>query len=235
MSSGKMTTVLRTNDALHAEMVRMALNEEDIQTEMGNPHQAGFTGAVEVKVEVQEADAERARQIVKELEARAQEHSLVVAAFDNETTADEVQLSLRGMEKSYLVDINDSVVIVRDSYGKVSIRQSHNLTQSGALTGGLCGTIIGAMFMNPVVGLVAGAAVGAAAGATEDIGINDDFLKEVGNSLNPGTSALAVLIRRSDPELVLPELQKFEGRILKVALLHTDEQRFLTFFEATKE
>ena len=90
------------------------------------------------------------------------------------------------------------------------------------------------MFMNPVIGFVAGVAVGAAVGATEDIGINDDFLKDVGDSLNPGTSALAVLIRRSDPELVLPELEKFEGRILKMSLLHTDEERFLTFLEASK-
>ena len=235
MPSDATTTVFKTNDALQAEMIRMALTESGIDTQIDNPHQAAFTGAVEVKVNVSEADSSRALQIVSELEDRAKEYTLVVTAFDSESTADEVQTALRAMEKSYLIDLNDSVVIIRDRGGKVSIRQTHNLTQDGALAGGFCGAIVGAMFLNPVAGFVVGAAVGAAVGATEDIGINDDFLRDVGQSLSPGTSALAVLVRRADPELVLPELEKFDGRILKMSLLHTDEKRFLTFVEAAKE
>ncbi|MEQ9408257.1 MAG: DUF1269 domain-containing protein [Fuerstiella sp.] len=235
MSLEAANTVFSTTDALQAEMIRMALSEEGIDSQIDNPHQGGFTGAVEVKVSVSAADRNRALQIVKEVEDRAGVYTLVVTAFDNESSADEVQSALRQMEKSWLIDLNDSVVIIRDRTGKVMIRQTHHLTQDGALAGGLCGVLVGAMFMNPVAGLIAGAAVGAAVGATEDIGINDQFLRDVGDSLVPGTSALAVLIRRADPDLVLPELQKFDGRILKMSLLHTDEQRFLTFLEAERE
>lgn len=232
MALNASATVFTSNDALQAEMIRLALTEAGIESEIDNPHQAGFTGGVQVKVSVSEADQSRALEVVKELEDRAKEFTLVVTAFDDATTADEVQISLKKMEKSYLIDLNDSVVVTRSETGRVSVKQTHNLTQDGALAGGLCGALVGAMFLNPVVGLVAGAAVGAAIGATEDIGINDQFLKDLGASLLPGTSALAVLIRRADPELILPELEKFGGRILKMSLLHTDEKRFLTFLEA---
>ena len=235
MSIEKRIKIYSTPDALKAQMLQMALRDAGVESEIENPHQAGLTGAVNANVTVTEADAEKATQVVHEIDERSKTHTLVVTAFDNEATADEVQLSLRKMDETHLIDLEDSVVIIRGSNGKVAIKQTHNLTQNGAVAGGLCGTIVGAMFMNPVIGFVAGAAVGAAVGATEDIGINDEFLKDVGDLLTPGTSALAILIRRSDPELVLPELEKFAGKVLKTALVHTDEKRFLTVLAASTD
>lgn len=231
----KRIRVYSTPDALKAEMIQIALRDEGIACEVENAHQAGFTGGIDVDVTVTEKDAAAAEAVIQKIDDAAKAYTLVVSAFDDEGTADEVQLSLQKMEKAYLIDLNDSVVIVRHGNGKVVIKQTHNLTQDGALAGGLCGAIIGAMFANPVIGFVAGAAAGAAVGATEDIGIDDKFLSQVGESLTPGTSALAILVRRSDPELVLPELEKYEGRLLQVALLHTDEDRFLQFLHVSRD
>ena len=146
--------------------------------------------------------------------------------FDNASTADEVQIALQKLDQSHLIDVMDSVVVVKNLLGEVTLKQAHNLTQDGALAGGLCGAILGTMFLSPLLGFVAGAAAGAATGALSDIGIDDDFLQDVGESLRVMTSALVVLVRRADPELVLAELKKFEGTILETTLAHADAARF---------
>jgi len=227
--------VYSTMDVLKAQLFQMKLKDEGIESQVENLHQGGLTGVLEAHVNVGAADAARAQEMAAAMDDHEREYTLAVATFDREGTADEVQLALRKLEADYLIDLEDSVVIIHDANGKVAIKQTHNLAQYGAVAGGLCGTIVGAMFMNPVIGLAAGAAVGATVGATDDIGIDDSFLKEIGDSLRPGTSALAILIRRSDPEPVLEELKKYEGKIVRTTLLHTDEKRIFSILTASKE
>ena len=226
MSSHEISNIFATRDPMQASMVGLALREDGIDCQIENEHQAGLSGVLEMKVYVPSEKEDRARELIRELEAIQQEpYSLVVMAFDYVTTADEVQLALRKLAKSYLIDIDDSVVVVRDALGNVEIKQSHDLTKDGAFAGGLCGAIVGALCMSPLLGLVAGTATGAIAGAFEDIGIEDDFLREVGASLKPSRSALAVLVRRADPDRVLAELEKFDGQVLKTNLSHADEEK----------
>lgn len=226
MASHELRTVFTTRDQMRADMIRMALNEQDIVCEIENEHQAGLAGVLEMKVNVRAEDEDRAKEVLGGLEtAEHRSRTLVVMAFKDITVAEEVQLAIRKLEHSHLMDIVDSVIITRAATGDVSIKQSTNLTKDGAFVGGICGTIVGAMFMSPVIGLVAGAAAGAAAGALEDIGIDDGFLKEVGESLQPSSSALAVLVRRAGPDQVIAELEKFEGTVIHTTLSHSDEQR----------
>ena len=226
MTSHEISQVFATRDVMQANMVRLALEEEGIKCQIDNEHQAGLTGVLEMSVFVPADQEERASEVIAKLEAVQQEpYSLVVVAFDSPHTADEVQLTLRKLEKSYLIDIDDSVVIVRDLAGRVDIKQTHNLTTDGAFAGGLCGAIVGALCMSPIAGLIAGTAAGAAVGKLEDIGVDDEFLTEVGESLQPSSSALAVLVRRAEPDQVLAELEKFEGRVVKTTLSHADEER----------
>lgn len=225
MSSHEIRAVFATRDITQANLVRMSLGERDIPCQIENEHQAGLAGVLEMRIHVSADDEENARQVISELEALQQEpYSLVVMAFDYVTTAEEVQLTLRKLEKSYLIDINDSVVVIRDALGAIEIKQSHNLIEDGTFAGGLCGAIVGSLCLSPIVGLVAGAAAGAAAGKFEDIGIDDGFLQQVGQSLQPSSSALAVLVRRAEPDQVLAELRKFEGRVLHTTLSHADEE-----------
>jgi uncharacterized membrane protein len=222
----KLITVFESHDVLEAEMVRMVLQEQDIPSEIENAHQAGFSGVLAAKVYVKADDADRAREIVSELDrVDSEPYRLVVMAFDNESTADEVQLAMRKLERSYLVDLKDSVVIIKHLNGEIALKQTYHLTRAGAVAGGVLGTLVGALFMNPGLGLVAGAAAGAVTGALGDIGINDEFLQEVGDSLRNASSALAILVRRADPEKVLAELGKFEGTVVQTTLSHADEER----------
>ncbi len=149
---------------------------------------------------------------------------LIVIGFPDEFKADEVLIDLRRLELDYLIDLEDAAIVVRNKDGKVKVKQSQELVASGALSGGFWGLLIGLMFLQPLLGIF-GAAVGALSGALTDIGIDDNFIRELGNTIEPGTSALFVLVRKSTPDKVLEDLSKFEGKVLRTSLSHVDEAK----------
>jgi len=61
--------------------------------------------------------------------------TLVVIGYDNEFKAEEVRLTLRKLQKEYLIDLEDAVVAVKDAQGKVKLHQAINLTAAGAVGG----------------------------------------------------------------------------------------------------
>jgi uncharacterized membrane protein len=151
--------------------------------------------------------------------------TLVVIDYESEVKAEEVRLALLKMQKEYLVDLVDAVVVVRDEKGKVRLRQLYNLTAAGAVRGGFWGALIGLLFLNPLFGMAIGAAAGAVSGALTDVGIDDNFMKELGETLKPGTAALCVLIRHMTPDKVIEELRQFGGTLIKTNLCHENEAK----------
>lgn len=152
-------------------------------------------------------------------------NTLVVVGYDDPYKAEEVHLKLRKMQKDYLIDMEDAVFAVKDQAGKVRLHQAVNLTAAGALNGGFWGMLMGLIFMNPFLGFAVGATAGAISGALTDLGINDQFMKDLAGTLKPNSSALFVLVRSSTPERVLEELQGTGGTILKSSLSHESEQK----------
>jgi uncharacterized membrane protein len=158
---------------------------------------------------------------------------LVVVAYDGEDTADQVLNKLRQLQKEYLIDLEDAVVAVRDKNGKVRVKQSVPLVTmsaaGGAAWGGLFGLLIGLLFLNPLLGWLAGAAMGAGAGALSgalsDYGINDDFIKGLGNTIPKGSSALFILVKSSTPDKVLPEIEPYKPRVLRTSLSKQQEDK----------
>jgi uncharacterized membrane protein len=159
---------------------------------------------------------------------------LVVIGFDDQQKAEEVRLDLLKMQKDYLIDLEDAVVAVKNQEGKIKLHQAVNLTAAGALSGGFWGSLIGLLFLNPLLGAAVGASAGAVGGALTDIGIDDKFMKELAASLQPGSSVLFVLVRKSTPDKVLEELSKYEGKVLKTSLSHEDEAKLQAVLDAAK-
>ena len=160
--------------------------------------------------------------------------TLAVIGYDNEFKAEEVRLTLRKLQKDYLIDLEDAVVAVKDAQGKVKLHQAINLTAAGAVSGGFWGSLIGLMFLNPLLGAAIGAAAGATSGALADVGINDKFMKDLAATMSPGSSALFVLVRKSTPDKVLAELQGSGGKVLKTSLSHDDEAKLQAALSAAK-
>ena len=158
---------------------------------------------------------------------------LVVIAFDGPEEADRVLTELTRLQKEYLVDLEDAVIAIRQPDGKVNLKQSISLVgvgaASGGLSGALWGSLIGLLFLNPLAGMAIGGLVGAGSGALSgslvDYGIDDKFIRSLSDSLQPGTSALFVLVRKVQPEKVLAELSQFRGRVLRSSLSPEQEAR----------
>src|SRR5262245_21614502 len=109
--------------------------------------------------------------------------TLVVVGYDDQFKAEEVRLTLKKLQKDYLIDLEDAVVAVKDPQGKVKLHQAVNLTATGAVSGGFWGSLIGLMFLNPLLGLAMGATAGAVSGALTDVGIDDKFMKELAGTM----------------------------------------------------
>jgi len=161
--------------------------------------------------------------------------TLVVIEYDDQFKAEEVRLTLMKMQKDYLIDLADAVVAVKDQNGKVRLHQAVNLTAAGAVSGGFWGTLIGLMFLNPLLGMAMGAAAGAVSGALTDVGINDQFMKELAETMKPGSSTLFVLVRKATPDKVLEELQGTGGKVLRTSLSHEDEAKLQAELSAPKQ
>jgi uncharacterized membrane protein len=151
--------------------------------------------------------------------------SLIAVGFKDEFTADAVLLELRKLQKEHLIDLEDAAVVIRNEDGKVKIKQTQELTTAGALSGGFWGLLFGFIFFNPLLGWAVGAIAGGISGALSDIGIDDNFIREVGSTIEPNTSAIFVLVRRATPDKVLEDLSRFKGKVLKTSLSNEDEEK----------
>ena len=149
---------------------------------------------------------------------------LVVIVYPTEARAEEMRLKIISLQKEYLIEIGDAAIAVMHEDGKVKLNQLLNTTALGAASGSFWGLLIGAIFLMPLAGAALGAASGALGGALTDYGINDDFMKELSTSLQPGNAALFVLVKRVTGDKVLEALKGTGGTVLKTSLDHTREQ-----------
>jgi uncharacterized membrane protein len=144
--------------------------------------------------------------------------SLVVVAFDSPDEAAKVLESLRAQTKYGNISFKDTAVVSKDADGKVHVK---NEVSSGTMTatgiGALLGLMLG-MFLFPVAGLLIGAGGGALVGRFMDLGVDGKFVKEVSESLQPGTSALFVLVREANPDVVRAILEEHHGKVLHTTL-----------------
>ena len=150
---------------------------------------------------------------------------LVVIGYNDVHKAEEVRLTLLKLQREYLIDLEDAVVAVKKPDGKIKLNQVYDPTATGAVSGTFWGMLIGALFLSPFLGAAVGAFSGGIAGALSDVGIDDNFMKELTSTLQPGSSALFVLIRSATPDKVMEELHGTGGKVLKTSLTHDDESK----------
>jgi uncharacterized membrane protein len=148
---------------------------------------------------------------------------LIVLGFDQEETAEAVRTLTGKLMKEHLIELEDAVVVVRKRDSQVQINQLFNPTIAGATSGALWGSLIGLLFLNPLFGAALGAAGGALSGALTDIGINDNTIREIGQTLRPGTSALFVLVRRAPFDRLSEALRPYNPKIIRTTLSYDNE------------
>jgi uncharacterized membrane protein len=142
-----------------------------------------------------------------------------------------MRAALAKLQKEYLIEMEDVVVVTKNDKGKVKLHQAVNLTAAGAVGGAFWGMLIGMIFLNPLVGAAVGAGAGAMSGKLRDIGISDNFMKELAETLRNDTSALFVLVRKVTPDKVLEGLKGFKGKVIQTSLSKDREEELREVLE----
>ncbi|MBN9437914.1 DUF1269 domain-containing protein [Bosea sp. (in: a-proteobacteria)] len=148
---------------------------------------------------------------------------LVFIAFPSEQKAEEVRQKVLSLQREYLIELGDAVVVTKDEKGQVKLNQMLNLTTAGAASGALWGTLIGFIFLAPLLGTAIGAASGALGGKLSDVGINDQFMKDAAGALQPNSAGLFLLIRKMTTDKVLADLKGVGGTLMRTSFDETKE------------
>lgn len=174
-------------------------------------------------------------------------NSLMVVGFHGKHRAEEVLDQLQRLSDDWVIDLDDAVAAYRTDDGRLRIASSvHPRESEGAAVGGAMGILIGALLAAPFTagvstaaaiggivgsGALAGGAIGALAGGDdaadwkERFGITDDFVREVGGMVQPGDSAVFVLLRSGDPEAVGRHFAGHGGTVLRTTLTRAEAAR----------
>ena len=155
---------------------------------------------------------------------------LVVLGFENETDADSFIGKLQQMSKEQIIGLQDVVKVVRKPDGKTKIHQGQNLTSTGALSGAFWGMLIGLIFWMPWLGAALGAAGGALGGKMSDVGIDDKFIEEIADKVQPGQAAVFMLIGTSTPDRVEAEIAGTKATVIKTNLSADAEDHLRELF-----
>ena len=144
--------------------------------------------------------------------------NLVVLTFEDTHQATEAYEALKRAQGFGQLKIDDAAVIVKQESGKVEIKnQLDTGVKWGAVGGGLLGLLLASLFF-PLAGLAIGALGGALVGKTLDLGVDQKFVRDVTETLKPGSSALFVIGKSDHPDAVTAVLRPFKGTIYQTTL-----------------
>jgi len=150
--------------------------------------------------------------------------TLTVWKFDSAGGAQNALTLLERMQKEELLQINDGAYVTwPEGKKKPKTEQLNRLAGAGALGGSFWGLLFGLIFFVPLLGMAVGAAMGALAGSMSDVGIDDQFIRQVREQVTPGTSALFVMTSNTVVDKVLDEF-KGTGATLVSTNLSKDQE-----------
>jgi len=151
--------------------------------------------------------------------------TLVAIAYPDAETAERVRAELVQATKEHLIQLEDAVVVEHRPDGKIKLHQAMSTTGAGAAGGALWGGLIGLLFLAPLFGMAIGAASGALGGKMSDVGVNDDFMKQLGEKIGPGGAALIALGRSDAPDRVIDRVKGYGGEVIQTSLDSEEEER----------
>jgi uncharacterized membrane protein len=158
---------------------------------------------------------------------------LIVLTYDDQETGRQVFKELGNMQKMEILKLEDAALAFKDEKGKVKVKQTleNQVTGSAAIWGGFWGLLIGLLFLAPVVWGIVGALMAALFSRAGDVGIDNNFIKVVGESLDPGGSAVFMLVIEATPDKVMDDLKKFGGHVYQTSLTKEDEEKLKQVLE----
>jgi len=144
--------------------------------------------------------------------------TLVAIGYQDETTAAAAAEEARRLAKDLIIEPDANAVIIRDKEGKFHVTTSHHAVAGGATWGMFWGLLFGILFFVPFLGMAVGAGLGALMGKVAKGTINKEFEERVRELLQPGTSALFLVVERVTPDKAVEALSRYGGTVLKSSL-----------------
>ncbi len=153
--------------------------------------------------------------------------TLIAIVYEKEQTGFDALNELGDLQKQQLITLADAAVATKDEKGKVKVKQTleNQVSGTAAIWGGFWGLLIGLLFLAPIFWGLIGALLGFIMGKAGDVGIDDKFIKEVGDSLDIGQSALFMLVVEATTDKVLDAMSKFGGKVYQTSLSKDDEAK----------
>jgi uncharacterized membrane protein len=158
--------------------------------------------------------------------------TLSVLKFNDPGGADRVLIALEGMQEREMITLEDAAV-VRWPQGakKPKTHQLHRTAGAGATWGAFWGFLFGMIIVVPFLGAAIGAGMGGLSGSLADVGIDDDFIKQVREKVTEGTSALFALTSGATAvDKVVDELKQYDFEIISTNLPEEQEQKLREAF-----
>lgn len=150
---------------------------------------------------------------------------LIAIGYDDEETAQKAAQEVYRLADDLIIQPEAVAVIVRDENGKYKVTTNHHPVAEGVTWGMFWGVLFGLLFFVPVFGLVIGGVFGTLFGVIEKIGVDKQFQRQVRDMVQPGTSALFLVVEKVTPDKAIEALSKFGGKVLKSSLSNDAEQQ----------
>jgi uncharacterized membrane protein len=157
--------------------------------------------------------------------------TLSVTKFPTPEGADQALSVLRGLEKEQLIQVLDAATVSWQAGAKSpKTKQASSTAGVGALGGAFWGLLFGLIFFVPILGIAIGAGMGALMGSMTDVGIDDNFIKQVRDKVTPGTSALFAMTQGAVVERVAEAMKGLDGEIIQTNLSPEQETKLKEVF-----
>jgi uncharacterized membrane protein len=153
--------------------------------------------------------------------------TLVAIGYADEATAEQARDTVRQLESELIIQADQVASINRDLDGKYHVHTTHGGASAGggAWWGGFWGFLFGLLFFIPFFGLALGAGMGALFGHFGEKGIDKAFQEQVRDHLQPGTSALFMVIEQATPDKAVAALSQYGGTVIKTSLSEEDTKK----------
>lgn len=144
--------------------------------------------------------------------------TLLAIGYPDEVTATKAEQEVQRLAKDLIIEPDAVAVITRGADGKFKVSTNHHAVGGGAMWGMFWGGLFGLLFFIPFFGMAVGAGLGALMGKVEKTGLNKEFQNQVRDMLQPGTSALFMVVEKVTPDKAIDALRPFGGTVLKSSL-----------------
>src|SRR5919107_97283 len=144
--------------------------------------------------------------------------TLVAIGYPDETTATAASLEAQRLAKDLIIQPDAIAAIIRDREGKFHVTTNHHAVGGGATWGMFWGLLFGMLFFIPFLGMAVGAGLGALMGKMTKGAIDKQFQNQVRDMLEPGTSALFLVVEQVTADKAIEGLAPYGGTVLKSSL-----------------